>query len=313
MAKLKTFYINTTRGKENFSLKKARKKYVTNGLMLHLRSNNPYTPLYRSYSNTFFCSNTLHFDEEGKPNAYRCKNRFCMTCNAIRTAHLIDWYYPQLKALKNPYFVTLTLPNCDATIEAFRATKNAMYRTFTQIVHILKNNGIRYKMLRKFEATINEQKREFHPHFHIIVEGADIARFLIDEWLKHLPSANRDAQNMERANSGSMLELFKYFTKLFTKGENGKRRLPDAELLDTLLCVIKGVRTFTAYGIKAIKEDKEIEQSEEFKALANKVFTWYKSDWIDEESGECLTGYEPTDEIRVLLGVNNGVEERTPK
>ena len=57
-----------------------------------------------------YCAETIMTDEIGKVTTTYCKNRWCQTCNRIRTARLINGYLPQIKELFQPVFVTVTLP-----------------------------------------------------------------------------------------------------------------------------------------------------------------------------------------------------------
>lgn len=66
--------------------------------------------LFKSYKNSSYCAEVLKTDENSKLATTYCKNRWCLTCNRIKTARLINAYLPQLEQLFQPVFVTLTLP-----------------------------------------------------------------------------------------------------------------------------------------------------------------------------------------------------------
>lgn len=294
--------------------KTARKKYMSQAIAIHLANGNPNSPLVKSYWNTYHCIESINFDEEGHTHTHHCKNRWCLACNAIRTAKLIRGYSPALKAMKNPYFVTLTLPNCEPTVDALRETMDFMYKTFRDVTQSKVCRKMKFQMLRKFECTISEKYGNFHPHFHVIIDGEEEAKELLNGWLKRVPSANDNAQNIRKADVGSMIELFKYFTKIFTKTEDNKRHLPDAQKLDAIFCAISGRRTFQPYGqIKLIHEDfEDYELTEELKELASKVFFWNEYDWVDEVSGEVLTGYVPSEELQQITEQAKGIKKKTP-
>jgi hypothetical protein len=85
-------------------------KYVTNGLCNQLRAVD--SPLQKSYINTFFCCSKFYLFVDNLFSSY-CKNRWCLTCNRIKTGGLINKYGSALHSMADPFFVTLTIPNVD--------------------------------------------------------------------------------------------------------------------------------------------------------------------------------------------------------
>jgi hypothetical protein len=145
----------------------------------------------------------------------------------------------------------------------------------------------------------------------MIVDGEPAAAELIDRWLKTYPEANRAAQDMRPADEGSMIELFKYTTKLVTKSdikrEDGKAEIniyPEA--LDVIFKALYKIRTFQAYGgitKVPVSEDVEEIQAELFTdldALTAEVWSWIQpiSDWVSTD-GECLTQCEAHKKYKV--------------
>ena len=55
--------------------------------------------------------------------------------------------------------------------------------------------------------------------FHLIVDGFETSNLLVDLWLKKHLTADRKAQDITKANDGTMVELCKYFTKVISKGQ----------------------------------------------------------------------------------------------
>lgn len=283
----------------NSHKKQARKKYITQGLINHLVVNVPDSPLYRPYWDTWHCQSTLTI-QDGKLHSYHCKNRWCLSCNAIRTAKLIQGYLPQIKEFSAPYFLTLTIPNCEPDYDTLKDSIKAMYQAIRGILNKYTIRQNKVKWLRKMECTISEKHGNFHPHFHFIVDGRVNATYIMNEWLRMFPDANEQAQDIRKADINSVVELFKYFTKVFVKNGEGKAVLPDAIKLDTIFCAIRGVRTFQAsHNIK--KVDDEIKDVDDICELVDAVYSWYQNDWINEETGEALTGYEPSERIKQLL------------
>jgi hypothetical protein len=272
--------------------KRARSKYLSNSLALKLTSTNG--KLKKSYWNTYHCCENLTQIDQKLTGKY-CNNRWCLTCNRIRTAKLINGYKKTLSNLKNKRFVTLTVPNCSAA--DLPKTLDLMNKTLREISKKLTQKREPLIGIRKTEVTYNAMKDNFHPHFHFIISGKKVADNVIDEWLKRLPLTNLKAQDNRPANEDSYLELFKYFTKLISN----KKFHPEA--LNTIFEAMYGKRTFQPMGIKKhVSEDVDEIQSIIYEDLipAEKNWTWTECDWIDQETGEMLTGYIPELEISQL-------------
>jgi hypothetical protein len=266
-------------------LNRARSKYLSNSLALKLTDSGK--KLKKSYWNTYHCCEILIQSEKKLTGKY-CNNRWCLICNRIRTAKLINGYKETLSNLKNKRFITLTVPNCKA--EDLPITLELMYKTLRDISKKFSKYREPLIGIRKTEVTYNPIKDTFHPHFHLIISGKQIGNNVIDEWLKRLPTANIKAQDNREAGENSYLELFKYFTKLITN----KRFHADA--LNVIFEAMYGKRTFQPMGIrKDVSEDVDAIQSIIYDDLIpeEKNWTWIENDWIDKETGETLTGYTP--------------------
>ena len=294
---------------KNILAGRAKSKAITNSLVQKLAALE--SPLKKSYWNTFHCCE--HLAQNGQTlTAKYCNNRWCATCNRIRTAKLIDGYNPALKKLKNKYFVTLTIPNVKEL--ELPGSIDLMLYNFNLIKDKLRKRGIKLIGIRKLECTYNSEKNNFHPHFHLIISGRFEADKLLNEWLKKYPDARKIAQDIRPANEKSVKELFKYFTKLVSKGTKGKTHI---FALDIIFQSMRGRRVFQPLGIrKYVSEDiQEIqgqlfEDLREFDSNGNKTFTvweWHVDfyDWIDTNTGEFLTGYMPD---KKTISIINGFD-----
>jgi plasmid rolling circle replication initiator protein Rep len=209
---------------------------------------------------------------------------------------LINGYSKALKELKDPYFLTLTIPNVK-DFELKRAIRK-MLSAATLINREAKRKlqGIPIRMLRKIETTYNKQRIDFHPHFHLIVEGYEVAMFIKTKWLERFPEANEKAQDLRPADDNSIYELFKYFTKIVYKDGT------DVKALDVIFTAMKNLRTFQPVGIKKVVED--IEELQTIIEVLQDVETNYiysGSDWYCEQTGEELTGYEPSENVLKIV------------
>ncbi len=263
------------------------------------------SPLTKSYWNTFYCSSVMQ-KKGDHLTAKFCKNRWCLVCNRIRTAQLIKQYLPTIQSWEEKYFVTLTVPNCPG--EELKATIKEMKAVFNRIRQRItmqfrgKKRAAQLVGLRKLEATYNPSRKDYHPHFHLIVNDRAVADDLRKYWLTHFQEAKWQGQDVRQADDRSALEMFKYFTKLVSS--HSKERLILVDPLDVIFQAVAGERTFQAFNVKVTKEATD----EEAEALAEEltteaVYQWQQdaTDWVDIETGELLTGYEPDAQFRELV------------
>jgi hypothetical protein len=278
--------------------KRARSKYLSRALVLELTKLD--SPLKQSYWNTWHCSHILH--QQGKKITTKyCNNRWCLVCNRIRTAKLIKAYLPEIKKMRDPQFVTLTVPNVPAN--ELKKVIDGMIREFILIKNVfVRRRAFRLTGIRKLECTCNNKTKEYHPHFHLIVDGIVVGNALIEEWLHRYPDADKRGQNIRQADENSMIELFKYSTKLTTKSlitkQNGKIVISvNAIALDVIFQAMYKRRIFQSMGlIKQVSEDVEeidAQTIDDLKEVTEDFWRWEQevSDWINSD-GELLTGCE---------------------
>lgn len=291
---------------------RARAKHLTTGVSGSLLQLD--TPLKQQYRNAFYCNQTL-IQEGGVITAKHCGTRACLSCSRIRAARAINKYGPEISSWERAYMVTLTIPNVEA--ERLAQSRKTMHYELREVSRAMKRtDGIPLIALRKFEITHNRRTNLFHPHFHLIVQGEAAARVLVKRWLGRFPAANAKAQDVRRCDGNSMMELFKYFTKLVTKvtAPNGRARVAPipADALDVIFRAMVGARVFQPMGFRVAPDapDEEAEELEIEKGTAainpeygRVVWEWSASarDWLDGDSGECLSGYEPPDKMLMLV------------
>ncbi|MBU3677456.1 MAG: hypothetical protein FGM54_09820 [Chitinophagaceae bacterium] len=297
-------------------VKRAQSKYLNTHLDKELRKLNK-SPLFKAYWNTFYCAFSII--QEGKKTTSRyCKNRWCMVCNRIRTAQLINGYLEPLSELQEPYFVTLTRPTC--TGERLEAVINENVSAFRRIQDKLRKQGRMLSGVRKLECTTRPHG-QYHPHFHIIVDTKQGAELLISEWLNAFPESNRKGQDMKEATPGSIKELMKYFTKIFStkKGKEPNAKViqekVDVRRLDVIFQAMAGKRVCQPFGtikkqVPAKVEDIETIQAEEheFIETSNGQYMWVPAvhDYVNIDTGELLTGYKPSKkDVRNVQSIMN--------
>jgi len=282
--------------------KRARRKFLTYPFiyaMLKLDS-----PMKKSYWNTWHCCREVYSNEEsaktGRYLSKYCKNRWCLVCASIRTAVLINTYRPILSKWEDKCFLTLTIKNC--VVEILREKIQEMNKVFYDAVRVdrKKKDSLKIKCVKKMEVTYNSDRKDYHPHFHVITETREQAGFLLDYWLEHYAKEEADiqAQKIKKADDDSMIELFKYFTKIVTK----KKAIPP-ENLNEIFIAIRKMHTVRPFGFQVLLPDDEEEiefnlESEETSEL--NIYGWEQDlhDWVSQVTGEKLSGYIPSDRVK---------------
>jgi len=292
LAQLATSSNSDTYSVQNLT-KRARAKYMTNSYTVALASLK--SPLQKSYNNTVYGCATTILQTQNKLTSTYCKNRWCLVCNRIRTAKLISGYLPQLEKIEHKYFVTLTIPN--VTGSELRGSIQEMTKKFQVINKSFANRNNKLVGIRKLECTYNPIRGDFHPHFHLIIQGKANAELLLQEWLKRFPKASIQAQDVRKADNSSVYELFKYFTKIISN------KSIYIQPLDIIFQAMRNLRVYQSFGIRMISDEIEELQSELYTDIVkcDKVWTWLEQDWIDFETGEFLTGYVPDDTLIKLM------------
>lgn len=301
---------NTTTKHDKKNLqKRARRKYLTNGMAVGLvraSEENPNSVLRKGYWRSYHCTASLQLRENGHITAEYCNCRWCMVCNAIRTAKYINKYNPIITNWENAHFVTLTEKNCKAS--ELRARIDSMQGIFKAIMENQKrkfqrgNSNFRLVGIRKLECTYNAVRDDYNPHFHVIMESKEMGAVLRSEWLKRNDLAKAGGQDMRPVDSKACMELFKYMTKVVSgNAKTGRSIYVDA--LDIIFNAIHRKRTIQPFGFKAGKLSVEDEGENIDAGHVLAVMRWHQevTDWVDAETQELFTGYTPGDGMRDLV------------
>lgn len=312
------FYIFPTKGLVDEAKAKVRKA-VSKSLSLKFATEllhyNPDSPIAKSYKRTFYCSNTLIQSGKKLYSEY-CKNRWCVTCNRIRMAKLIDGYHPELVKFKDPQFVTLTKKTVFA--HELRNSMALMDKTWSQIlksyrnVKFLKMKGIKNKELK---PALDQVK--YHYHFHLIVDGKEAADFITSEWVRRMKGqANERSQKTIPVTKtrGALKELFKYVNKLgFTDSKKKGEELDIPNYyrqMDVIFRELRNRRCVQPFGdVKMCSEEMDDLEMQSLESLDEKThrWVWVKDafDWVNED-GECFSGHKPSKRFIKIAAVRDG-------
>lgn len=309
--------------------KRAAAKYHTLQYLPQLIALN--SPLKNSYCNSLTCSESV-ISKDGNLHSAFCKNRWCQVCNRIKTANLINGYYPELDKINNKQFVTLTGQNVKAeNLREMLKHYNKFWRKYylkkmdqTKTIRrelILANSikdeeakeqisliykYLKIKGIKKIECTYNANIKSewfdtYHPHLHILINGVDNATELLNEWLLYCEQNNiivdKAAQCIKKVDSSICKELFKYFSKITSstgkKTKDGKKESKVfIHSLDIMFNAMKGFQVFTAFGIDK-KVDEDFVKQFYTSEVIDESWIWKKTDWISKDKNK-FCGYSPS-------------------
>jgi hypothetical protein len=283
----------------------------------------------KSYWGSYHCASVASLHADGKVTSKYCKNRWCLVCNRIRTAKVINQYLPDLKKwLQDDDLYLVTLTDVNVPADVLPGEVQRLKDEFRKIAEAAKKQAQRGKRdkflaIRKLECTYNHRKNDYNPHIHALVKGKDNAQFVLDQHFKRSPTAGKKGQDISLVNGAKgMLEVFKYSAKMITKV--GDKRKVNLSAMHVIYKAFDGVRTLQPYGFRCSNPDAVVPAEEKTKAAVLKEYEWdkYASDWIaseldvDHETGEVLgvicdplSGYQPSDNFTDFLNTGFVIDD----
>jgi len=170
----------------------------------------------------------------------RCHNRFCRVCsgsNAACASRLVAGYIKD----KRVRFITLTLKSTDDPL----ATQLDRLRDCFHTLRHKKRWTDRVKGgIAFFEITFNAETRRWHPHLHILTEGA----FFPHDLLKSLwHQITIDSSIVDIRAVANATQAARYVAKYATKGWNASVQ-HDRVALTEAITALKGRRLALVFG-----------------------------------------------------------------
>lgn len=276
--------------------------------------------MVKSLWNAYHCQDILTVSD-GRVYAKYCKNRYCTECCAIRKAEMINKYYPTLAQWNDAYLVTLTIKSCKES--ELRSLVNDMCRGFKQMIERCKKRhqrgrGIKLQGIKSLECNFNPVDRTYNPHFHLIVPSREVAVMLVVEWQKQwkvkgdsrpykrvspMGQHIRKVKNVER----DLIEVIKYSTKIFTdpdmKKKNGRTLPPKIYVyaLYNIYTALKNKRIFERFGFNLPVQSRKSSSPQLVDDCETLQYDLSAGDWVNQDTGECFTGYRCSAELNYLL------------
>ena len=258
------------------------------------------SPLKESYGKTLECGSILMQDGDTF-HFWKCRKKWCTTCQNIRTADLINGYKHLLEDFKEPQMLVLTMRNCKGR-ELESQYKKMVHAFKLANRNIKKTHGIQIDGIRTWECTYNTQADTYHPHFNVIVEGREVAELIrsywMDFWNKRAHGSSRIFCQSIRsiATQQDMVEAFKYSTKLSVEHKE------EVKAQDWIFQCTKGKRLAQPFGkLKRIKIEEEEHHEEKVEEAEVRTEIWfYENDFKTYRNtyGECLASDEEVNEYK---------------
>lgn len=101
-----------------------------------------------------------------------CKNRFCPFCSWLKAKRTAFELLELIKVVEYTeklafIFITLTVPNVPR--ESLREEIENFNKSFKRLFQTEEFKAFNKGFIRKLEVTYNEERNDYHPHFHLVV------------------------------------------------------------------------------------------------------------------------------------------------
>lgn len=101
-----------------------------------------------------------------------CNNRFCPFCSWLKAKRTAFELLELIKVVEYTeklafIFITLTVPN--VTRESLREEIENFNKSFKRLFQTEEFKAFNKGFIRKLEVTYNEERNDYHPHFHLVV------------------------------------------------------------------------------------------------------------------------------------------------
>lgn len=144
---------------------------------------------------------------------FSCAIRLCPWESRKRAMCAVHRFKPVLARMRDPRYMVLSMRNCP--LDGLRDGIKAIFASFERLRHHALWRDLVTGAVVSMEITFNGEQRTWHPHLNILFDGSYIAQAALAEaWRKAARDEGLIVPYIRRANKGTLLELFKYTTKL---------------------------------------------------------------------------------------------------
>ena len=240
---------------ENYTVKKVKNQELFEFLTSHMTQSNLFNIFNCGSFISFFADETLEKKKVNKSNF--CKNRFCPLCawrkakkDSLKISILLKYIQEELGY--EFIFLTLTAPNVKGSDLSDEIKKyNENFKKLTKRKEVLK---ITKGYVRKLEVTYNQERNDYHPHFHVMIatnKSYFKSRDYIKkkQWLELWKECMNDSsitqvdiRKMNTTDSNAIAEIAKY-------GAKDADYMVSQEVFDVFYKALKGKQLLTYSGV----------------------------------------------------------------
>lgn len=256
-----------------YTTKKIKNQELFNYLTSHMSESNLFNIFSCGSFISFFADETLEKKKVNKSNF--CKNRFCPLCawrkakkDSLKISILLK--YIQEEFGYEFIFLTLTAPNVKGTELNDEIKKyNKSFKNLMQLKEVKK---ITKGYVRKLEVTYNQERDDYHPHFHVMI-AVNRSYFKnkcyikkkqwLDLWKECMNDSSItqvDVRKMNTSDANAIAEIAKY-------GAKDADYMTSQEVFDVFYKALKGKQLITYSGVfkEALKlfNDGELDKYKE--------------------------------------------------
>ena len=243
---------------DKYTIKKIKNQDLFEYLTGHMSESNLFNIFNCGSFISFFADETLEKKKVNKSNF--CKNRFCPLCawrkarkDSLKISILLKYIQEELGY--EFIFLTLTAPNVKGSDLSDEIKKyNKSFKNLMQLKEVKK---ITKGYVRKLEVTYNQERNDFHPHFHVMI-AVNKSYFKSRDYIKKKQwlelwkdcmgdssITQVDVRKMDTSDSNAIAEIAKY-------GAKDADYLISQEVFDIFYKALKGKQLITYSG--AFKE-----------------------------------------------------------
>lgn len=240
---------------DKYTMKKRKNQEMIDFIKKHITE--------KSFESILECGSylDLYFDdtlEKKKLNkANFCKNRFCPMCawrqskkDALKISVMMEHMKKELNL--DFIFLTLTAPNVKA--ENLNEEIKKYNKSFKKLSERKEFKKISKGYVRKLEITYNEERNDYHPHFHVIIvvnksyfksrDYLSKKKFLKlwQECMSDNSISQVDVRRIDMNDKKSVLEIAKY-------GAKDSEYMHSQDVFDAFYKALKGKQLITYSGL----------------------------------------------------------------
>lgn len=258
---------------DKYTTKKIKNQVLFDLLTSHMSENSLFTIFNCGSFMSFFADETLEKKKMNKSNF--CNNRFCPLCSwrkarkdSLKISILLKYIQEELGY--EFIFLTLTAPNVKGSDLSDEIKKyNKSFKNLMQLKEVKK---ITKGYVRKLEVTYNQERNDYHPHFHVMIavnksyfKSRDYIKKKqwLELWKECMGDSSItqvDVRKMDTSDSNAIAEIAKY-------GAKDADYMISQEVFDVFYKALKGKQLLTYSGVfkEALKlfNDGELDKYKE--------------------------------------------------